>query len=99
MFIKPVMLEPATVSLAVYMLTKTSKITKNKNLFLKKPYYLKKKICNWINNNKHDLTDIIIDESNEYLFDIINNIYTIKFSNPSIFILIYICILIITIII
>ena len=99
-FIQPKMLEPATASLAVYLLTKSSSFIKckNKKLLFKRPYHFKNKICKWVLYNKNDLIDTIIDESNDYLLDWINNIYTIKLLNPSIFMIIYICILIIAII-
>lgn len=100
MFIQTVMLEPATVSLAVYILTKTSNLTipKNRRLLIKRPYDFKRKICKWIKYNKHDLFDTIIDETNDYLLDWINHIYTIKSVNPSIFMIMYVCILVIAII-
>jgi len=95
------MLEPATISLAVYLLTKSSRLTinKNKRLLIKRPYDFKRKVCKWINYNKHDLVNTIVDETNEYILDWINHIYTIKTVNPSIFMIIYVCILVIAIII
>ena len=100
MFLQPVMLEPATASLAVYLLTKTSSFNdgKNRRLLLKRPYDFKRKMCKWILDNKHELIDTVIDETNDYLLDWINNIYTIKLVNPSIFMMIYVCILVIAII-
>lgn len=94
------MLEPTTASIAIYLLTKTSSITDNKNcrLFVKKPFYFKRKICKWIFYNKNELLDIIIDENNEKLLDLINNINTIKYINPSIFLLLYIFMLFLVII-
>ena len=96
MFIK--MLEPATASIAVYLLAKTpSTLNKNK-ILLRKPMYLKSKVCKWLYENKHDLLDTVIEESNEAIIDVINQIYVIKFINPSLFLSLYIFILIMTII-
>jgi hypothetical protein len=99
MFIQTFMLEPASASLAIYLITKTSSFTngKNRRLLLKKPYFFKKKICKWILHNKNDLIDTAIDETNDYLLDLINHIYTIKSINPSVFMIIYVCILVIAI--
>ena len=73
MFITTRMIEPATASLAVYLLTKTSKI---KPLVLKKrPFHYKRKLCKWIVKNKHTIIDVGIDEIADYLFDISNNIH------------------------
>jgi len=88
------MLEPATASIAVYILAKTPlNIKKNKKLILKKPHYLKNRICKWIIHNQDELRERIIDETSDYLIDIINIINIIK-KNPSIFIIIYIIALI-----
>jgi len=99
MFIK--MLEPATASIAVYLLAKTpnhiSTLNKNK-ILLRKPMYLKSKVCKWLYENKHDLLDTVIEESNDAMVDVINQIYVIKFINPSLFLSLYVFILIMTII-
>jgi len=93
------MIEPATASIVVYLLAKSPiTINKNKKLLLKKPYFMKRKICKWINYNKHELTDRIIDETSDSIIDIINIIKIINM-NPSIFMIIYIILLIIIIII
>ncbi len=73
LFITPYMIEPATASIAVYLLTKTSKI---KPLILKRrPFHYKKKICKWIIKNKDTIIDVTADELADYLFDISNNIH------------------------
>ena len=52
MYIIPQMLEPATASIAVYLLAKTPlNLHKNKQLILRRPYYIKRKVCKWISNN------------------------------------------------
>lgn len=67
------MIEPATASLAVYLLTKTNKI--KPDVLKKKPFHYKRKLCKWIVKNKHTIIDISIDELADYLFDISNNIH------------------------
>lgn len=97
LYIKPFMIEPATASIAIYLLTKTPlNINKNKQLLNKNPLYLKKKICRWFKNNKNELIERIIDETSDNMIDILNLIKIIKF-NPSIFIIIYIFLLILLI--
>lgn len=92
MFINPMMLEPATVSIAVYLLAKTPfNINRNRQL-LRRPFYLKKKVCKWIKYNKHELIDSVIDESSDYLIDSLNIVKIINM-NPSIFVVIYIILL------
>lgn len=73
MFITTRMIEPATASLAVYLLTKTNKI--KPVVLKKKPFHYKRKLCKWIVKNKHTIIDISIDELADYLFDISNNIH------------------------
>ncbi len=95
MYIIPQMLEPATASIAVYLLAKTPlNLNKNKQLILRRPYYIKRKVCKWISNNHNELTERIIDEGSDYLIDFLNIIKI----NPSIFVFIYIIILILIII-
>lgn len=98
LYITPVMLEPATASIAVYLLAKAPlDINKNKNLLLKRPYQFKKKVCKWILYNKNELIDTLIDEGNDYLLDSLNIIKIMQF-NPSIFLIIYIIALVLVII-
>ena len=98
LYIKPMMLEPTTASIAVYLLAKTPlTITKNKRLILRKPYYMKNKICKWILYNQHQLVDTLIDEGNDFLIDSLNLIKISQF-NPSIFLILYIIALILVII-
>lgn len=93
MFINPIMLEPATASIAVYLLAKTPfDINRNRRLLLRRPYYLKKKVCKWVLYNKNELADRIIDESSDYLIDTLNIIKIINM-NPSIFVIIYVLLL------
>lgn len=98
MYIIPQMLEPATASIAVYLLAKTPlNLHKNKQLILRRPYYIKRKVCKWISNNHNELRERIIDEGSDYFIDYINIINMIKL-NPSIFVFIYIIIMILIII-
>lgn len=84
MFISSYMIEPATASLAVYLLTKSSKV---KPLFLKKkPFHYKRKLCKWVVKNKNTIIDVGIDELADYIFDISNNIHI---PSPTITIIIY----------
>lgn len=86
----PMMIEPATASIAVYLLVKTPKtFIKNHNRIVRRPNHYKKKVCNWIVNNHHTLKDTIIDESYDYLLDMLNIVKIINY-NPSIFVMIYI---------
>lgn len=92
MFINPMMLEPATVSIAVYLLAKTPfNINRNRQL-LRRPFYIKKKVCKWLTNNKHELIDSVIDESSDYLIDSLNIVKIINM-NPSLFVVIYVILL------
>jgi hypothetical protein len=85
MFINNIkMIEPATASIAVYLLTKTSKI---KPYVLKKqPLHYKKKICKWVYKNKHLIVDTALDELSDYLFDTSNIIHI---PSPTIILIIY----------
>jgi hypothetical protein len=94
----PMMIEPATASIAVYLLLKTqAKFVKNHNRIIKRPFHYKKKICKWVLHNHHTITDTIIDETNDYLLAMLNIIKIINY-NPSIFVMIYIIALILIII-
>lgn len=95
MFITPMMLEPTTASIAVYLLSKTT--TLKRNIIEKKPFYYKKKICKWLYKNKHTIIDVGLDELFDLLLESTNNIHIIsKYS--SIFIIMYFTLLIIMII-
>jgi len=86
LYIQPVMLEPTTVSIGLYLLAKSpSTITKTHKYINRNPILLKKKICKWILKHHEPLIDTIIDENNENLLSILN---LVNF-NPSIFLLIY----------
>lgn len=94
----PMMIEPATASIAVYLLAKTPEtINKHHHRFVKRPFHYKKKLCNWMVHNREMITDAIIDETNDYIFDMLNIIKIINY-NPSIFMVIYIIIMILVII-
>jgi len=97
-YISTQMLEPATASIAIYLLAKTPlDLNKNKRLIIRKPYYVKRRVCQWLLHNKHELTERLIDETSDYMIDILNIIKIIKF-NPSIFVMIYVLLLVIVII-
>lgn len=92
------MLEPATASIAVYLITRgTMKIDKHKKLINRNPFYMKKKVCKWILKNKDEIANSIIEETNDLMMDSLNFIH-LKTFDPSIFMIIYLIILIITII-
>ena len=89
------MIEPASASIAVYLITRGTKtINRDKRLLNKNPILIKKKICKWILRNKEEVSNLIIDETNDLMMDSLNLIHI----NPSIFLMIYILILFITII-
>ena len=89
------MIEPASASIAVYLITRGTKtINRDKRLLNKNPILIKKKICKWILRNKEEVSNSIIDETNDLMMDSLNLIHI----NPSIFLMIYILILFITII-
>jgi hypothetical protein len=86
----PMMIEPATASIAVYLLVKTPEtFVRNRNRIIKRPFHYKRKICKWVLHNHHMIADTIIDETNDYLLDMLNIIKIINY-NPSIFVMIYI---------
>jgi len=92
------MLEPATASIAIYLLAKTpTNINKTHKIILRRPSHVKRKVCKWLLHNKHELTERVIDETSDYMIDILNLIKIVKF-NPSIFVMIYIMLLIVVII-
>lgn len=97
MYINPIMLEPTTASIAVYLLSRTTTLTRNKRLIDRNPFYMKKKICKWVLRNKKELVEIVIDETNELAMESLNFIH-LKYLNPSIFITIYLILLIIVIV-
>ena len=92
------MIEPASASIAVYLITRGTKtINRDKRLLNKNPLFIKKRVCKWILRNREEVINSIIDETNDFMMDSLNLIH-IKYFNPSIFILIYMLLLIITII-
>jgi len=96
MYIK--MLEPATASIAVYLITRgTTRIDKHKRLMERNPFYIKKKICKWILRNKDEVVNSIIDETNDFMMDSFNIIH-LKSFDPSIFMIVYLILLMIVII-
>jgi len=77
MFISNVkMIEPATASIAMYLLTKTPHI--KPYILRREPFHYKKKFCKWVIKNKHVIIDIGLDELADYIFNISNyiQIYT-----------------------
>lgn len=81
------MLEPATVSIGLYLLAKTpSAINKSHRYLNKNPFLIKKKVCKWLLKHHEPLIDTIIDENNDQLVSMLNLVSL----NPSIFLLIYI---------
>jgi hypothetical protein len=98
-YIQPLMLEPLSVSVGMYLIGNMPlTINKNYKIINKNPILFKKKICKMIKNNKDIIFDIIIDETNDYMYDFLNSIKIINI-NPSIFLILYILVLFITIII
>ncbi len=98
MYINPIMLEPTTVSIAVYLLSRsTTTLTRNKRLINRNPFYMKKKICKWVLRNKKEIVETVIDETNELAMESLNFIH-LKYLNPSIFMMIYFVLLMIVII-
>jgi hypothetical protein len=92
------MIEPASASIAVYLITKGTKtINRDKRLLNKNPIFIKKKFCKWILRNKEEVINSVIEETNEYMMDSLNLIH-IKYFDPSIFVMIYILLLFVTII-
>ena len=97
MYINPIMLEPTTASIVVYLISRTTTLTRQKRLIDRNPYHMKKKMCRWILRNKKELVDTVIDETNDVLVESLNFVH-IKYFNPSIFFIIYLMLLIIVII-
>jgi hypothetical protein len=86
LYIQPRMIEPATLSIGLYIIAKSPRtIPKTHKYFNKNPLLIKKKLCKWVLKHHEPLTDTIIEEYNEQLLNIIN----IVSINPSIFILMY----------
>lgn len=104
MYITPMMLEPATASLAVYLLTKTSNFRdgKTRRLLIKKPMDFKRKACKWIHYNKEHLVEALVEalleEGNEIVIDYINQLQPLKAINPSIFLCLYLMAIIVAIV-
>jgi hypothetical protein len=95
MFITNVkMIEPATVSIAVYLLSNTNKF---KPMILKRqPFHYKKKLCKWINKNKHLMIEVGLEELSDFIFNITNYIHI---PAPTIAIMLYWVLIIIFILI
>jgi len=92
------MIEPASASIAVYLITRGTKtINRDKRLLNKNPTFIKKKICKWILRNKEEVINSVIEETNEFMMDSLNLIH-IKYIDPSIFMMIYIILLLLTIV-
>jgi hypothetical protein len=62
------MIEPATVSIAIYLLSNTNKI--KPNILKKEPFFYKKKICKWIKKNKHLMIEVGMDELSDFVFNV-----------------------------
>ena len=86
MFIIPRMIEPTTVSVAVYLLSRTSEM--NFNIIKKRPFHYKKKICKWIKKNNRDVIEISMDEIGDVVLDVANSIIHFNL-HPSLYLLIY----------
>jgi hypothetical protein len=80
------MIEPATASIAIYLLSNTNRI--NPYLLKRRQFHYKKKLCKWICKNKHTVIDVGVDELADHIFDISNNIH-ISYSYPTISVIIY----------
>ncbi len=81
------MLEPATVSIGLYLLAKTpATINKTQKYLNRNPMLIKKKFCKWVLKNHDPLLDTIIEETNDQIIPVLNLIKI----NPSIFLLIYV---------
>jgi hypothetical protein len=93
------MIEPASASIAVYLITKsTTTLKRDKRLLEKKPFYFKKRICKWLFKNREEVINSIIDETNDLMMDSLNLIH-IKYLDPSIFMILYLLLLFLAIII
>ena len=93
MFINNIkMIEPATASIAVYLLSKTNRI--KPHVIKRRPFHYKKKLCKWAYKNKHLLLETAIDEFADYVFDISNYILI---PTPTLPIILYLVALIILI--
>jgi len=95
LFINPKMIEPTTLSIGIYIISKTpTTIPKTHKYFNKNPLLVKKKICKWLLRHHEPLRDTIIDEYNDQLLYVINLIKI----NPSIFLMLYLIALLLIII-
>jgi len=90
MFINVYMIEPATATIAIYLLSNTNRI--NPYLLKRRPFHYKKKLCKWICKNKHTVIDVGVDELADHIFDISNNIHI---PYPTISVIIYSIVLLI----
>jgi hypothetical protein len=95
LFINPKMIEPTTLSIGIYIISKTPTTLQNTHkYFNRNPLLVKKKLCKWILRHNEPLRDTIIDEYNDQLLYVVNLIKI----NPSIFLLLYIIALLVIII-
>ena len=95
LFINPKMIEPTTLSIGIYIISKTpTTLPKTHKYFNKNPLLVKKKICKWLLRHHEPLIDTIIDEYNDQLLYVINLIKI----NPSIFLMLYLIALLLIII-
>ena len=67
------MLEPATVSIGLYLLAKTpTTINKTHKYLNRNPMLIKKKFCKWVLKNHDPLLDTIIEETNDQIIPVLN---------------------------
>lgn len=91
------MIEPATLSFGIYVITRSPLSIKNMNT--RNPLRLKKTLCKWIKKHSHTILDVSIDEGSELILDNINHINHINHinMNPSIYFILY-CVLLLYVI-
>lgn len=101
------MIEPITISFGLYIISSPPIQNFNRNHL-----YLKKKFCRWSKKHKEAILDIVLDEGSElvldntinhinsinYIINKFNHISIIKFTNPTIYFILY-CVLILYVII
>ena len=89
------MLEPTTVSLALYLFTRTTKL--KPNIIKRSPFHYKKRICKWFNKNKHTIIEIGVDEIADSIFDLSNYLHFQQL--PTISIMLYFVLLVLFIVV
>jgi len=92
LYIHTTMLEPATLSIGLYLIAKSHKNINNRIIY-KNPLLFKKKVCKWIKKNHNTIIDTVVDETGNYLLDTLN---LINF-NPSIYVLMYLLVLVLVV--